>query len=169
MDLKEIFESINDMNEKETIKISYYIIKHCKDNKIEITNLKLNKLLYFINIQYMLENSGIPIFDEEFLAWRHGPILQSVYNQFCLGLILPPVDKLNSIVSSLSKNKIEIIDRVLKRKASTPAWKLVEETHISNGPWENVYKNNKDVNGICKASISNKDIYHFYKEYSHVI
>lgn len=44
------------------------------------------KLLYFININYMLYSNGYPIFDEEFLAWRHGPVLQSVYDYFSYGI-----------------------------------------------------------------------------------
>ena len=75
MSLSEIFFQL-EKKDKETIKIAYLVIDYCNKHNIEITNLKLIKLLYFINIEYMLKNNGIPIFEEEFLAWRHGPVLQ---------------------------------------------------------------------------------------------
>lgn len=165
MNLDNIFQSIYNIEEPDSIKFAYYIIQYCNEENISITNLKLNKLLYFMNIQYMLDNSGIPLFEEEFLAWRHGPVLQSVYNKFCYGIVLPKKEKFNKIISELSDDQLKIIKDVLKRRANLPAWQLVEETHVVGGPWEEVYKKNKDSNGICKASIPNKQIYQFYRNY----
>ena len=67
MNLDNIFQSIYNIEEPDSIKFAYYIIQYCNEENISITNLKLNKLLYFMNIQYMLDNSGIPLFEEEFL------------------------------------------------------------------------------------------------------
>lgn len=160
MELNSIFNLTNNTKIKETIAISYYIINYCKNKNIEITNLKLNKLLYFINIDYMLNNNGIPIFEEEFLAWRHGPVLESVYNYFCFGIVSLVSDNLTYNLSNL---KIQTINKVLDKKANMSAWELVELTHVTNGPWDIVYRKNKDVNGICKANIPNELIYNFYK------
>ena len=167
MDLQDIFKTQNMLNESEAVKISYYIIKYCKDKKIDLTNLKLNKLLYFVNIKYMLENNGNPLFNEEFLAWRHGPVLQSVYERFYFGITLVSVTKLEIIMKQLSDKKIKIINEVLEKKGQISAWDLVLETHVSNGPWEVIYNNNKDINGICKTNIPHQLIYNFYKEYRH--
>lgn len=164
MDLNNILNSIVNKEEGEAIKISYYIIKYCNDKKIEITNLKLIKLLYFINIEYMLKNDGKAIFNEEFLAWRHGPVLESVYERFCYGIILPENEKMEEIFKILETNKKDVINNVLKKLANLSAWELVDKTHIFNGPWYNTYNKYKDKDGICKAKISNEDIYKFYKE-----
>lgn len=170
MNLEDTFLNIIQNNEDpDTIKTSYYIIEYCNNEGISLTNLKLNKLLYFINIQYMLKNNGTPFFKEEFLAWRHGPVLQSVYNKFCYGIVLPSKEKMNKILCTLTKDQIQVMEEVLKNKAHSPAWELVEETHVKGGPWEEIYQTKKDDNGICRAVIPNAKIYKFYKEQYHGI
>lgn len=44
-----------------------------------ITNLKLQKLLYYAQ-GYFLAKKDIPLFDEDFLAWEHGPVIRKIYN-----------------------------------------------------------------------------------------
>ena len=163
MEFSQILDNLKQLEKKETIKISYYIIKYCKDNNIDITNLKLLKLLYFCNIEYQLENNGHPMFTEQFLAWRHGPVLQSVYDYFCRGIVFPSDNQIKEIIEELSPAKRKAIDKTLIEKASKYAWELVDETHVPGGPWINVYTNNKDENGICLAPINYDDIYKFYK------
>lgn len=163
MSIKEIYEEFKQVPKQDTIKVSYYIIDYCVTKKYNITNLKLNKLLYFINIEYMLKNNGIPLFDEEFKAWRHGPVLESVYKYFRLGIATSPKERLELIKENLKYEKLNIIDKVLNEKAQKTASELVEITHIKDGPWELTYNKNKDNNGICIASIPNQDIYNFYK------
>ena len=164
MSLKELIEELEKLPKDETIQVSYYIIDYCIKKKYSITNLKLNKLLYFSNIEYMLNNNGKPLFKEEFEAWRHGPVLKSVYETFCMGIGKATEEKLNLIIDNLKDNKINSINKVLDEKAGLDAFKLVELTHIKNGPWELIYNTNKDKNGICTANIPNKKIYDFYKE-----
>jgi len=138
------------------------VINYCVSKNYRITNLKLNKLLYFINIGYMLKSGGKPIFREEFQAWRHGPVLKSVYNKFWLGMVLPSKEKLDNITKSIDSDKLEVFNQVLGKLAELPAWQLVEMTHVKNGPWEEVYNKNKGENGICLANIPYEMIYHFY-------
>ena len=163
MSLSEIFFQL-EKKDKETIKIAYLVIDYCNKHNIEITNLKLIKFLYFINIEYMLKNNGIPIFEEEFLAWRHGPVLQSVYDYFCLGMVKASNEKINLINNELDDSKKDCIKSVLDKKAYCEAWTLVDETHIKNGPWEKIYNKYKNHDGICKHVIPNKLIYEFYSK-----
>ena len=46
-----------------------------------ITHLKLQKLLYFAQAWH-LANKGSPLFDDEFQAWAHGPVVRSIYDRF---------------------------------------------------------------------------------------
>ena len=46
-----------------------------------MTNLKLNKLVYFAQA-WSLEKLGKPLFEEEVEAWQHGPVIPSVYTAF---------------------------------------------------------------------------------------
>lgn len=50
--------------------------------KISITPMKLQKLLYFTHREYLRQNDGQPLFSEQFEAWPYGPVLSSVYDEF---------------------------------------------------------------------------------------
>ena len=117
MNLDDLFFEMKKRDEKEEIQLSFYVINYCIEHKYEITNLKLH---------------GKPLFQEKFKAWRHGPVLQSVYNYFCIGIVRPKEKEIK-----ISKDKKEIIDSVLEKKASCSAFSLVEETHIKK--WSLVY------------------------------
>jgi uncharacterized phage-associated protein len=46
-----------------------------------ITPLKLQKILYYAQA-WALVLLGRPLFDEDFQAWAHGPVVESVYNEY---------------------------------------------------------------------------------------
>lgn len=62
--------------------IANYLI--CLANKSEknITNLQLQKILYFVNAKYLVENNGAPLMTEKFDRWAYGPVLYEVYSNF---------------------------------------------------------------------------------------
>jgi uncharacterized phage-associated protein len=47
----------------------------------KIGNVRLNNLLYLCQIFYYLQHKKL-LFNEELLAFEHGPIIYSVYNNF---------------------------------------------------------------------------------------
>jgi uncharacterized phage-associated protein len=49
------------------------------DPEILITNLKLQKLLYYAQAHY-LANTGEPLFSNDLEAWRLGPVVREVYD-----------------------------------------------------------------------------------------
>jgi uncharacterized phage-associated protein len=48
---------------------------------MEVTSMKLQKLLYFACRDY-LKKTGRELIPEKFAVWQYGPVLVSVYNQF---------------------------------------------------------------------------------------
>ena len=54
--------------------------KAFSENK-DMTPMKLQKIIYFIYKKY-LKDTGEPLFSERFEAWRYGPVLTSVYEEF---------------------------------------------------------------------------------------
>src|SRR5579864_2329863 len=47
----------------------------------ELSNLKLQKLLYYAQGHHMAAH-GRPLFTEPIQAWSHGPVVPEVYHQF---------------------------------------------------------------------------------------
>ena len=49
--------------------------------KIDVSPMKLQKLLYFVACEY-IKKTGTPLLNEAFEVWKYGPVLPSVYNEF---------------------------------------------------------------------------------------
>lgn len=61
--------------------VARYVINYSNRQNYLIQNLKLQKLLYFIQAAAMLKNKK-PLFDDDILAWDCGPVVLSVYDEF---------------------------------------------------------------------------------------
>ncbi|MDM8557199.1 type II toxin-antitoxin system antitoxin SocA domain-containing protein [Candidatus Parabeggiatoa sp. HSG14] len=62
-------------------KIADYFLYIANDTGSFLSNLKLQKLVYYAQAWYLaLYNT--PLFDEEFEAWIHGPITTSLYEKY---------------------------------------------------------------------------------------
>lgn len=57
------------------------ILKRGFAEKIDITPMKLQKLIYFVYREYLKE-TGRSLFNERFETWRYGPVIPSVYDKF---------------------------------------------------------------------------------------
>jgi len=64
------------------IDVSYYIIEQFVRSKgRSISNLKLQKLLFYAQAHY-LGLYGKSLFKEDIEAWKHGTVINSVYHEF---------------------------------------------------------------------------------------
>lgn len=57
------------------------ILRRAFDEKISVTPMKLQKLLYFVSCEY-IKATGTELLTEEFCVWQYGPVLPSVYDEF---------------------------------------------------------------------------------------
>ena len=60
---------------------NYILWKAWKEN-IEITPMKLIKLVYIAYGWNLVFNDDQSLFEEKILAWEHGPVITSIYNEF---------------------------------------------------------------------------------------
>ncbi len=61
--------------------VSDFLLSECREQGEILTNLKLQKLLYYAQAWFLaLENRAL--FSEDFQAWAHGPVLPSQYHRF---------------------------------------------------------------------------------------
>ena len=68
-------------SEEKIFDVVKYFIKKAKQNSKELTNKKLQKLLYYAQAwNYTLR--GSKIFNDEIEAWIHGPAIPKIYDEF---------------------------------------------------------------------------------------
>ena len=56
------------------IDLSKNIIAYAAMNECQVTNLKLQKTLYYVQ-GYYLYRFGKPLFDDEIVNWAYGPVV----------------------------------------------------------------------------------------------
>lgn len=61
--------------------VARYIINYCNDSEYIISNLKLQKILYFVQAKFLTEMT-YPCFSEEIEAWNFGPVVPQIYSEY---------------------------------------------------------------------------------------
>ena len=115
--------------------IADYILFKAKQEGKEITNKKLQKLLYYVQA-WSLALKGEKIFDDKIEAWIHGPAIKTVYLEYQkFGANAIQKDVSEEIVNKIPKDSLAVIDDVLGLYSKYEADYLEYLTH-SEEPWQ---------------------------------
>ncbi|MGL5717092.1 MAG: Panacea domain-containing protein [Paraclostridium sp.] len=123
----------------DALDVAEYVLSYC-ENELHrpISNLRLQKVLYYIQGVY-LSNNHEPLFDNEIQAWDYGPVIPDVYYTYngfignsITGVIPQQVDLLQD-------DEIQIIQQVVNEKINGSVWDLVRQTH-EESPWLNNFR-----------------------------
>lgn len=114
--------------------IAYKILDKANTPEGElISNMKLQKMLYYMQ-GFHLAYFGTPLFDEEIEAWQYGPVVPSVYEQFCdhkSGGISPGTTD----IVQLQEDEEELFNEVFNIYGEYSAIGLMKMTH-DESPWK---------------------------------
>ena len=148
---------IDSENNNKLIAVSKYIVSEVKD----ITNLAVQKLLYFCQIVSFATKDRL-MFTDACEAWRYGPVYTSIYyrlNKYTYDSInSKEFDELEGI--KLDADDKEIIDAVLNSFGILSGTKLKEMSHKTS-PWLKAREGIRDYENSNRI-ITNKSI----KEYA---
>lgn len=132
--------------------IANYILDEFERDDIDVTNITLQKLVYFCHAFYLFE-TGQPLVSGYFEAWRFGPVHPSVYRafkKFGASKITErahrydPTTNSTTEIEPISDNQaIKVIRSVLLRFGGLTAGQLVDLTHAPKGPWHFVVESAK--------------------------
>lgn len=118
-----------------------------------ITNLKLNKLLYYAQGSY-LARTGRSLFTDEIEAWPLGPVVPTVYQKYkvCGSSPIQSVDEDYSFAKFTPDEKAALIDVMCEFGRFTGS-ELVSLTHRPGTPWSDTKESGKNVidNELIKA------------------
>lgn len=102
---------------------------------VALTNLKLNKLVYFSQV-LSLKETGEPLFEDPIQAWSYGPVEPLVYYRFQkYGR-----DRIHAGETyEQTEHSQAVIKRVMDRMGKMTAFDLVRLSHRDGGAWKRVY------------------------------
>lgn len=136
--------------------IAAYIIQLSKDIGEPLTNMKLQKLVYYSFVWYAVEK-GKPLFKEPIYAWKYGPAILSVYKAYQeYGADVVKETKSGNL-EALDDFTKAIIEDVFNVYGNKTAIELMNLTH-SEAPWRDTF-DPKDQNTIIPFEL----ILEFYK------
>lgn len=140
----------------EAMEVAKYIINLYYEMNQPLSNLKLQKLLYFVQ-GASLAIFNKPAFEDNIEAWQYGPVVPNVYFPYSL---YGPLDIKVQYDNTISDEQIEKVTRFISfYYRNVDPFSLVNETHKDGSPWSNVYHIHK------KSIISTKAISSYFKEY----
>ena len=148
------------------IEAANYIIKRTNEfnfkrnysDRISMTCKRLQKLLYFSEVEYMKRHNGEPMFEDNFYAWQSGPVIPGVYDvfvQYQNGEMYPVEEGQHTPITEEMK---EVLDYIFEQTTETDTYDLVNASHIKDGPWYKVYDAHRE-HVVTKSSM-----YDFYKD-----
>lgn len=138
------------------IDVAKYIIWFCKQKEYSISNLKLQKLLYFVQAQFLISINQA-VFNEEIEAWDFGPVVPEVYQYFKIwgSAEIPGFLAYNAREKILLRDQ-RIMNEILQECAQYSASFLVEVTH-NQTPWQEAYESR------CNNVITKERIREYFK------
>ena len=123
----------------DVLDVASYVIKKYWLHGSPITNLKLQKILYYVQ-GYCLKKNNAPAFFEHIYKWPYGPVVQEVYfnyNSSRSRAIPEPsdeaVDRINKVFKK-DRATTRVIDEVIQKSYVLTAAQMVAMTHKET-PW----------------------------------
>lgn len=111
--------------------IARYIVNYSYDQKKPVSNLKLQKMLYFAWVDYYKSTKTV-LFYDDICAWQLGPVVPETYYEFCSYGGRPITENYNVEIDNDDK---KIIDNIIKKYLPVAASTLVSRTHAKGTPW----------------------------------
>ena len=123
---------------------------------------RLQKLLYFSEVEYQRRHQGAPMFDDDFYAWPSGPVIPSVYSRFAQ-FQTGEMTTVEGSHTPLTEDMEEVLDYIFHKTKNISTTVLVNMSHVEGGPWGVVYDANDPQH---KQIIPKESIYNYYKTHS---
>jgi uncharacterized phage-associated protein len=111
--------------------VSRYIIRYFQEAGDPVTNLKLQKLLYYVQ-GWSLAIRDQPAFNEPMQAWVHGPVQPAIYGTYKQYRWNPIVEVISDPV--IDGDLKDVINQVLQAYGTDSGYELEIRTH-QEIPW----------------------------------
>jgi uncharacterized phage-associated protein len=151
--------------------IANYVLDFCDSQGRQMTNLALQKVVYFCHVWSLIELHR-PLIRHKFEAWEFGPVLPYLYREFRNYDRFPiagratqvdPVDGERRIVRyDFDSRTNSLLKEIVNFYSRLRVGDLVELSHAEGGPWHRVWNHRGTVNPGMK--IDDAKIVEFYSK-----
>lgn len=124
-----------------SLDVAAYLVKLSNEIGEPLTNMKLQKLLYYAYAWYAVEKNA-PLFEDKIFAWKYGPVVEPVYESYRVY----GADVIKEIKGGdpekLDSDTKLLIEDIFNVYGNKTAIELVNLTH-SEGPWRDAFDPNE--------------------------
>ena len=132
--------------------LSKYIVSKCINDGHPITNLQLQKILYYIQKDFL--RGGERAFPEDIEAWKFGPVVPNVYYSYC-GFGAMPIS-LSGASPLIESRDADRINAIVEKKRDLYPWDLVGETHRPGGAWAKTFQEGQGNHKVIPTDLIRK-------------
>jgi uncharacterized phage-associated protein len=151
--------------------VANFFLDLATQKKIALTQLSLLKLLYFAQGWYLVRFER-PLVRQDFEAWKHGPVVKVVRDEFKSYGSRPITSRATALDifsgkrlvadPNLSSADAAFVTSIFDSYHHYDAWDLAEMTHEKGSPWDKLW-NTELPFGRLGLRIKNEEIKaHFY-------
>lgn len=131
------------------IDLAKYIISKCIDDDCPINNQTLQKILFYIQKDFLSRDKYA--FFDDIEAWGFGPVIPNVYYHYC-GHGVTKIWYNHGDVKVPDKDKNRI-DRIVEEKRQLPFWETAKEINRKGCAWDLTYDNGNGNRKVISPEI----------------
>lgn len=122
--------------------LAHYVVDRCNSAGHPVSNLQLQKILYFLQLVYCRTQGGRALlFPEPFQAWPYGPVLPDIYHEYSeYGGRAIEKSYANGISFGSNDGVVAFINEGVDLLSKKSPWDLVRISHAQGSPWHQVYR-----------------------------
>lgn len=133
--------------------VANFFLDVAEEKKVPLTALALLKLIYYAHGWFLAEHDQ-PLVKNRFEAWKYGPVIKVVYNQFknfrnqpieSRAYFFDPVDRIKTIAVHEFSNELSFFLRnIFEEYSRYHPFELSGMSHAVGGPWDRVWNNSSE-------------------------
>ncbi len=124
------------MNLYSAMAVANFIVNKCYVDKKPVSNLQLQKILYFTWVDYYKQTEHT-LFWDNICAWPFGPVVPEVYYEYCAYGGRPINIRCESEISPEDE---VVLNNIINQYVDVPVNVLVNRTHEKGTAWDTIYQ-----------------------------
>lgn len=120
------------------IDVANAILEIAEREKLSISNPHLQKVLWYAQ-GFSFAFDEQPIFDDDFEAWKYGPVIPNVYNRLRRWGAMPVRPEREGTLKTFPEKVQELLENTTQVVGRKDPWGLVDKVK-GEAPWKNNYR-----------------------------